>query len=338
MKRWTSEDEDYLKHNYKNMTNKELSKSLGRSVESITKKKNKLGLRKVKKHPPITSGDEFGDWVVKSFSHVDKKGNSYYQCQCSCGDIKNIRGSELKSGSSTSCGGSKHFDLTNSVFGELTVLRHSHIDSNGKSYYQCMCSCGHINTVRGDSLTGGFTSSCGKREHSDLTGLSFYNWEVLSISYTDKHNNTYYICRCSCGTIKDVRGNHLVSGMSTSCGCSKEYKGEVRIRQYFESITDFVYKEQKEYKGLFYKHNNSRLISDGAVYNSSGDLVFMIEYDGIQHYEYTPFFHRSQKDFYEQVERDRLKDEYCSKNNIEMIRIAYWDYDNIESILDSYIK
>ena len=31
--------------------------------------------------------------------------------------------------------------------------------------------------------------------------------------------------------------------------------------------------------------------------------------------------------------RDALKNSYCRENNLKLIRIPYWDYDNIESIL-----
>ena len=301
-------------------------------------KKSKLGLRKTKKHPPIVKGDTFEDWTVESLSYIDEKGNDYYKCSCSCGVLKDIRGAYLKSGESTSCGGFKHFDLTGKAFGDLTVLKYSHKDKNRKSHYECLCSCGYVKIIRGDSLTGGSTKTCGRKEHNSLIGRSFYRWKVIEVSHIDVHENVYYTCKCSCGNIRDVRGKHLLSGGSTSCGCSTEYKGEVRIRQYFESKTEFVYKEQVEYEGLLSKDGKRNLISDGALYDNYGNLMFMIEYDGIQHYEYRPFFHRSKKDFDEQVRRDRLKDDYCSKNGINMLRIAYRDYDNIESILDNYIK
>lgn len=338
MARWTNEDENYLIEHYKYMTNKELAESLNRSTNSIMQKKSKLGLRKTKKHHPIVKGDTFEDWTVESLSYIDEKGNDYYKCSCSCGVLKDIRGAYLKSGESTSCGGFKHFDLTGKAFGDLTVLKYSHKDKNRKSHYECLCSCGYVKIIRGDSLTGGSTKTCGRKEHNSLIGRSFYKWKVIEVSHIDVHENVYYTCKCSCGNIRDVRGKHLLSGGSTSCGCSTEYKGEVRIRQYFESKTEFVYKEQVEYEGLLSKDGKRNLISDGALYDNYGNLMFMIEYDGIQHYEYRPFFHRSKKDFDEQVRRDRLKDDYCSKNGINMLRIAYRDYDNIESILDNYIK
>lgn len=57
----------------------------------------------------------------------------------------------------------------------------------------------------------------------DLTGSNFGSWEVLSFSRT-KNRRSWQICKClKCGTIKEVRTDHLKSGKSKSCG-SKECK------------------------------------------------------------------------------------------------------------------
>lgn len=42
-------------------------------------------------------------------------------------------------------------------------------------------------------------------------------WEV--IGKTSKDYRTYYICRCECGTVKDVYYRSLEQGTSLSCGC-----------------------------------------------------------------------------------------------------------------------
>jgi very-short-patch-repair endonuclease len=57
-----------------------------------------------------------------------------------------------------------------------------------------------------------------------------------------------------------------------------------------------------------------------------------IEYDGIQHYEPRSRF-GGEKEYLLQVNRDKLKNEYCEKNNIKLLRICYKDYKNLNSIL-----
>jgi len=49
-----------------------------------------------------------------------------------------------------------------------------------------------------------------------------------------------------------------------------------------------------------------------------------IEYDGKQHFEYCPYFHKSEKDFYCQLERDNFKNEKCLELGIKLIRIPYF--------------
>lgn len=48
-----------------------------------------------------------------------------------------------------------------------------------------------------------------------------------------------------------------------------------------------------------------------------------IEYNGVQHYKYTPKFHRSIYDFDMQVRRDDIVRRYCKDNNITLLEIPY---------------
>ena len=57
-----------------------------------------------------------------------------------------------------------------------------------------------------------------------------------------------------------------------------------------------------------------------------------IEYDGFQHY--TP--HKTfggVREYISRRKRDMIKNRYCRKNNIKLIRIPFWDYKNIKNIL-----
>ncbi len=56
-----------------------------------------------------------------------------------------------------------------------------------------------------------------------------------------------------------------------------------------------------------------------------------IEYDGIQHFQPVNYF-GGKKAFEEQQIRDKIKNDYCLKNNIKLIRISYIEK-NIEKIL-----
>lgn len=48
----------------------------------------------------------------------------------------------------------------------------------------------------------------------------------------------------------------------------------------------------------------------------------IIECQGDQHYEYTPFFHKNKYQFYKSQANDRIKREWCEENEIELIEVT----------------
>jgi hypothetical protein len=114
----------------------------------------------------------------------------------------------------------------------------------------------------------------------------------------------------------------------TGCPQCNESKGEKRIKEYLDSNNiDYIW--QKEFEGLLG-------LGNGLL---SYDFYFMeynilIEYQGLQHEKYKPGFHKSEKDFEYQQEHDRRKKEYAQNNNINLLEIWYYDFNNIEEILE----
>src|SRR3990167_475451 len=56
----------------------------------------------------------------------------------------------------------------------------------------------------------------------DLTGQIFERLTVLAITERPSHIKTkgaYWLCRCSCGVEKTIKGSSLMRGSSKSCGC-----------------------------------------------------------------------------------------------------------------------
>src|SRR5258706_433622 len=72
------------------------------------------------------------------------------------------------------------------------------------------------------------------------------------------------------------------------------------------------------------------------------DYNICIEYQGIQHYEPIDFAGRGKKwakeEFKKNKRRDKIKIKYCQKNNIKLIIIPYWNFDEIENILKRNLK
>ena len=81
---------------------------------------------------------------------------------------------------------------------------------------------------------------------------------------------------------------------------------------------------------------------DFAILDKNNNPILMIEYDGEQHYRPVNFGGISDEEARENLrltkKRDKIKTDYCKKNNIHLLRISYNDFDKIEKILDSELK
>jgi hypothetical protein len=55
----------------------------------------------------------------------------------------------------------------------------------------------------------------------DLSGRRFAKLFVKAPAKRTKHRHRLWLCQCDCGTILDVRRDHLTTGHSTSCGCER---------------------------------------------------------------------------------------------------------------------
>ena len=68
----------------------------------------------------------------------------------------------------------------------------------------------------------------------DLVNKKFGRWIVLSRSGVNKFGRITWLCECSCGIKKEVDGQALRSGDSTSCGC---YISDVKSQQCIDRNT-----------------------------------------------------------------------------------------------------
>ena len=51
-------------------------------------------------------------------------------------------------------------------------------------------------------------------------GDKFGDWEVIA-NTEPRSQNEYWLCKCKCGTEKEVFRGSLLNSRSKSCGCSK---------------------------------------------------------------------------------------------------------------------
>jgi hypothetical protein len=186
--------------------------------------------------------------------------------------------------------------------GEFQQTPHNHL--NGNSCPSC---------VKNKKLSTNDFIEKSKKIHNDKYDYSLVNY----INYKTK---VKIICP-EHGLFEQKSDIHL-----SGCGCSKcnESKGEKKIRIFLlENNIKFV--EQKKYSLC---KNKKSLPFDFylPIYN------LCIEYDGIQHYIIKKFF--GGKEGFEKLKKnEKIKNSFCEKNNINLLRISYKDYDNIENII-----
>lgn len=139
-------------------------------------------------------------------------------------------------------------------------------------------------------------------------------------------------CQCKiCGHIWHPIGRSLRYGNGCpSCKCSK---GEQKI-QIWLNKSNISFVREKIFDDCI---SERRLRFDFYI----PTLNTIIEYDGIQHYRPIDFAGKGHDWAYEEylstIKRDLIKNEYCAMHNISIIRIPYWQYDNIETILTQKI-
>jgi hypothetical protein len=60
------------------------------------------------------------------------------------------------------------------------------------------------------------------------TGMKFNSWEIMN-RIKNKGTIPYFVCKCDCGTIKEVSCSNLVGSLSKSCGCVGAQKQRDKI-------------------------------------------------------------------------------------------------------------
>lgn len=185
-------------------------------------------------------------------------------------------------------------------------------------------TCGHEFKMRPNSFIRG--QRCPKERYERSSESSIYKKEEVIKRLKEVVGNEYIMIGEYKGASKDVTFIHNKCGKEfeqqptriyqDGVGCPHCYlsKGEEVVRRYLE-LKGYDFKEQVRIKEC---KNKRPLPFDFGVYEGE-KLLFLIEYDGIQHFE--PKFGKEQ--FKKTKINDEIKNVYCKENNIPLIRIKY---------------
>jgi hypothetical protein len=288
-------------------------------------------------------GFRFGRLLVLSRKENSKNNKITWECLCDCGKKKTILGASLLNERTVSCGcyskeatrNSNLIDISNIKFGRLLAQKFVEIRKN-KAYWECICDCGNIVEVNVGGLQSGNTKSCGCYNKDslisrkiNLIGRVFGNLTVLKESGRDNNNKIMWSCGCSCGNIVIVRGNHLVRGMIVSCGCNKESIIASKLKEYFKNNHQSI----SEYRVFVNPKTKYTLPYD--IYIPENKIF--IEINGVQHYEFIEFFHKTKDGFLKMKNHDKMKKNYAMKNG-RYITIDLRKKEDLSSIISRIEK
>lgn len=216
------------------------------------------------------------------------------------------------------------------------------IDGSGRNrpYAVCECECGTVKPVWVINLINDRSKDCGCGRKSmlretrtkNLVGQRFGKLMVVELlEESDKFNRRLYRCKCDCRNEIITSSICLIGKHTSSCGCLVSY-WNTYINNF---LTENKIPHETEYP----------VTIDGSRYRFDFYLPqynLFIEYDGQQHYEAMRFYggdkERNEIELRKTQKRDEIKNQYCKENNINLLRIPYWETKNIETIINNYLQ
>jgi hypothetical protein len=258
--------------------------------------------------------------------------------KCECGNISYIRFDCFKNRDQRciKCGGTEKltFTFVYNFFKEYgcELLENDYKNAHTKMKYKC--NCGNIAYIDFDHFKRGCRCmNC--TENEKLTYEFVYNYfknygcELLEKIYINSNTKMKYYC--SCGNESYISWDNFKQGKR--CTACSESHGEKQIATY---LINHNCQFKREYKFKDCK-NKQPLPFDFAIFDKNNNLQFLTEYDGQLHYISKEHFGGEAELIKRQI-NDSIKTNYCLQNNIPLLRIPYWDFDNIEHILDNFLS
>lgn len=134
-----------------------------------------------------------------------------------------------------------------------------------------------------------------------------------------------------CKYIYKVAPSNFLSGKRCPICCQS--LGERKIADWL-NINNVYYISQYTFNDLLSDIGNN-LRFDFAILNNN-KVELLIEFDGEQHQTWIKGM-MTYEGYCKLQKHDKLKNDYCRKKNIKLLRIPYYEFDNIENILKEHL-
>lgn len=194
-------------------------------------------------------------------------------------------------------------------------------DVNPNNFVNKSSNCPHCYVKNQKKNTEIFKKEVEALEQSEYKIVSEYRGKNIKIRFYHEE----------CGREFEMTPDKFIQGHR--CTACSETNGEAKIRKI---LTKLNVRFSKQYRFSDCRGDKFPLPFDFAIFNHE-KLIGLIEYDGEQHFKPVKFNgiddERANKLFVKNKKRDKIKNDYCKKNNIKLLRIPYWEYENIEKII-----
>jgi hypothetical protein len=203
--------------------------------------------------------------------------------------------------------------------------------------YRCK-KCGH--TAKSDfrhlyenRQCGSCTNVIGKtheKVYNQIKDVSNGEYELISQYNVAKEQIT--IKHHLCGNSYPVLLSNFMQGKR--CPFCASSRGEKIIHEELKNYSDIITISQYRFEDCI---KVRKLPFDFAIFDKNMNLLCLIEYQGIQHYEPVDYFGGIESFKIQQIS-DNIKREYCKNNNIMLIEIEYTKNDEIKNIICELIN
>ncbi|WP_160139822.1 hypothetical protein [Chryseobacterium sp. c4a] len=222
--------------------------------------------------------------------------------------------------------GHLHNDKNSMVLVKCNLFGH-----HKKPYLQTAVSIGKNNICPDCAKTREYKKKFGENLVEKINNILIEKNSSFSFFGSIDRNNKsiiFYelICK-NCGCSEWEREKYVSSVKCKVCH-PNDTIGESRVIKYLNFLK-LTFKKQKKFPGM---KNEKELKCDFFI----PKLNLIIEFDGHQHYYPVDYF-KGFKSFKKTIKCDWIKNRYALKNRINILRIPFKEYDNIEILIDNAI-
>lgn len=265
----------------------------------------------------------------KILSNEYVNNRSKLEIMCPHGHVFLVKFNNFKNGSRCPVcyGHIKHsYDEVKNIFESngYKLLSDEYVNKDEK--LEIMCPDGHIYFTSLNVFKRGFRcpQCSGKAKHTlefIREYLNKYGYELLSTEYINA--NTSISMKCPEGHVFKMRFGEFKNNNRRCPVCSSS-SGALETASILDKLNIKYIRE--------FKFDDCKFKAQLPFDFYLPDFNVLIEFDGGQHYKIIKHF-GGFDGFVDRKIRDTIKNIYCKDNNIKLIRIPYWDFDNIEEIL-----